>query len=178
MKSCVVFESMYGNTHEIAEAVASGLRVAGEVTIGSVNEIPAAAVSDADLVVVGGPTHAHGMSRAASRVAAVETAAKDDAIEAEPHAEGPGLRDWFRDVPEASGRFGAAFDTRIDKPAVFTGSAAKGIAKHLRRHHYKQLTAPKSFFVDGAEGPLKEGEVERARTWAEELAQRYEREQG
>jgi len=172
MKTVVVYESMYGNTHLAAEAIADGLRSLGDVAIGSVSEIEPQSVADADLVVVGGPTHVHGMSRASSRKAAAEAAGQDEDIDLEPDAAGPGLRDWFRDAPKAPGVWGAAFDTRIHKSAFLTGSAAKGIAKQLRAHRVESLAEPESFFVEGSEGPLETGEADRARAWGTGLADR------
>ena len=69
MKAVVVFESMYGNTRAIAESVAKGIRAAGdaEVTVASVSEADSELIREADLLVVGGPTHAHGMSHPATR---------------------------------------------------------------------------------------------------------------
>ncbi len=57
---------MYGNTHEVAEAIAAGLKSLGEITAGSIVETGLVAAAGAGLLVVGGPTHTHGMSRAAS----------------------------------------------------------------------------------------------------------------
>lgn len=173
MTIAVVYESMYGNTHEIAAAIAAGLE-----TVGPVELMPLAAAvprvhGDGDLLVVGGPTHIHGMSRAASRDSAVEVAEKDDEIELDTDAPGPGLREWLADLPKGDGAFAAAFDTRIDKPQIITGSAARGIAKQLRHHHYASLSEPASFLVEDSEGPLKDGEVERARQWGAELGRRW-----
>jgi hypothetical protein len=173
MRALVVYESMYGNTHEIAEAIAEGLAPLGEVQVGSVAEIPPESVADGDALVVGGPTHVHGMSRGSSRKAAVEAAEDDDDLVLEPDAGGPGLRDWFASLPKSSSEaVAAAFDTRIDKPAMLTGSAAKGIAKQLRRHGYTALADPESFFVEGSNGPLQTGEADRAREWGRALADR------
>jgi len=49
-----------------------------------------------------------------------------------------------------------------------TGSAARGIAKRLRHHGY-EVEWTESFFVDDAEGPLADGELERAREWGATL---------
>jgi hypothetical protein len=174
MKVCVVYESMYGNTHRIAEAIAEGLQALGEVEVGSVAEISPQWGAQADLIVVGGPTHMHGMSRAGSRRTAADTAAADDAIDLEPDAAGAGVRDWLAELPKRSGVFAAAFDTRIDKPMFLTGSAAKRIEKELRRHHLHTLAEPASFAVEGSEGPLKEGEIDRARAWGHDLVERYQ----
>ena len=170
MRAHVVYESMYGNTHRIAEAIASGLGDLGEVAIGPITQATPDVVGDVDLRVVGGPTHMHGMSKAASRRAAIETAEKSDTIEADPDATVEGLRAWFKTLPEVKGRAAAAFDTRVDGPPFLTGSAAKGITKLLRRHHYEVIGEPESFLVEDSEGPLKEGELERARRWGADLA--------
>jgi Uncharacterized flavoproteins len=74
MKIVVAYESMFGNTKTIGEAVAEGLREAGEVKAGTVDELSPEEVRDAELIVAGGPTHAHGM---ASRDAH-QTLAKDE----------------------------------------------------------------------------------------------------
>ena len=68
MNAIVVYESIYGNTRAVAEAIAEGLGGAPAV---SPAELPADA-AQADLLVVGGPTHIHGMATARSRRAAVE----------------------------------------------------------------------------------------------------------
>ena len=64
----------------------------------------------------------------------------------------------------------AAFDTRIDKPPALTGVAARGIAKRLGRRGWKLVAEPESFFVEDSEGPLADGELERAREWGKALA--------
>ncbi len=173
MKTVVVYESMYGNTHEIASAIAAGLESTGVVELLPVASAPSDGVPEVDLLVVGGPTHVHGMSRPASRAAAVETAEKDAAVDLDADAPGPGLREWIAGLPKVEGVLAAAFDTRIDKALFITGSAARSIAKHLRHHHFELLTEPASFLVEDSDGPLKAGEVERARAWGAELARRW-----
>ena len=175
MRSLVVYESMYGNTHAVADEIASGLESAGDVEVVTPDRATAAAVSQCDLIVVGGPTHVHGMTSARSRQAAVETAEKDPEIDLDEEASGEGLRDWLNRLP-SSGGVAAAFDTRIDKPAFVTGSAAKGIAKRLRRHGYRSVVDPESFFVADTGGPLLDGEAERAREWGRALAARVSQE--
>ena len=170
MNAHVVYESMYGNTHRIAEAIASGLENLGEVSVGPITQATPDTIAPVDLLVVGGPTHMHGMSNPASRRAAMETAEKSEAVEADPDAGLDGLRAWFKALPKSSGGFGAAFDTRIDGPSIVTGSAARGIHKLLRRHRFEPLGEPASFLVEDSEGPLKEGELERARRWGADLA--------
>lgn len=166
MNAMVVFESMYGNTRAIAEAVAEGL---GGATCAPAHEAGDAA-ADTDLLVVGGPTHIHGMAGTRSRQGAVEAAKKDGAqLEAGATAE-PDLRTWLNRLPRADNTCAAAFDTRIGKPSWLVGSASRGIAKRLRRHGYDVIDDA-SFIVRDAEGPLAEGELARARHWGEQLAQ-------
>ena len=169
MRAVVVYESVFGNTHEVAEAVAEGLGEAADVAVHSVDGATAEALAGAELVVVGGPTHVHGMTSSQSRKSGIETAQKkgEDVDEA---ATGPGLRSWFHELPKVSGVSGAAFDTRMSGPKIFTGSAAKGIARRLRHHGYDLVADPESFLVKEAEGPLSPGERERARDWGASLA--------
>ena len=79
MRAIVVYESMYGNTHRIAEAVAEGLSTAAETEVVSVHDASKDRLDTADLVVVGGPTHTHGMSHDSTRQAAIEAAEEPDA---------------------------------------------------------------------------------------------------
>ncbi len=67
MRAVVVYESMYGNTHHVAEAIGSGLAEGFDVAVVPVAEAGQEMIDDADLVIVGGPTHAHGMSRESTR---------------------------------------------------------------------------------------------------------------
>lgn len=169
MKAVVIYESMYGNTHQVADHIADGLRDAAEVVVVPVDDADGRLVGDADLVVVGGPTHAHGMSRAGTRRAAMDAARKaDGALPVDPHAGGTGLRDWFESLGRVPKR-AAAFDTRIDAPAALTGRASKGIARELRQHGCTLISDPESFLVT-KDNHLEADEGARARTWGVRLA--------
>jgi flavodoxin-like protein len=128
MKIVVVYESMYGNTKAVGEAIAAGLREGREVRIGTVDEIAPEEARDAALIVAGGPTHAHGMARPDAHEAVVKMDRH--------HKYGPvlpgsdSLRGWLDRLPPGAAT-AAAFDTRFDKPAWMTGSAAKKIAVRL-----------------------------------------------
>ena len=105
MRAVVVYESMYGNTDQIAHAIGAGLASAGEVSVVAVEGATPAVLDGADLIVVGGPTHAHAMTRESTRKAAVDAAQKPDSeLELDPDAEGPGLRDWFDELGPLSAR--------------------------------------------------------------------------
>jgi hypothetical protein len=168
MRSLVVYESMYGNTHHVAEAVADGLREFGDVAVVPVNRATPDMLEHVDLLVVGGPTHVHGMSRPATRESAVEVTEKDDTdLELDPDAGGEGVREWLGSL-DRTGLKAAAFDTRVDVAAVLTGRASKGIARHLRHHGFDVILSPESFLVT-KDTHLKPGEDSRARRWGEEL---------
>jgi flavodoxin len=176
--SLVVYESMYGNTHLVTDAIADGLRQAdADVVVVPVDDatedVIAGATEDviagADLVVVGGPTHAHGMSRTSTREAAVVAARKPESpLEIDADAEGPGLRDWFDSLDRLTTP-AAAFDTRFKAPAALTGRASKGIAKRLRRHGCSLIAEPESFLVT-KQDHLVDDEETRAREWGTRLA--------
>ncbi len=162
MRSVVVCESWFGNTQRVAQAVADELARHGEAAVVSVGD-EIEDVEEVDLLVVGAPTHVHGMSSSMSRKSAIEQSGRRGV---EP---GPGARGWFESLPDDLHGKAAAFDTRIEKSAMLTGSAAKGIAKRLRQHGLDVVAEPESFFVLDTGGPLKEGELERAAYWAEDL---------
>ncbi len=169
MKALVIYESMFGNTRKVAEAVAGGLAPFGEVSLVPVADAGHTLLSTADLVVVGGPTHVHGMSRPKSRAAAVATAGKTGSdLVLEPGAEGPGVREWLADLPRTTA-WAAAFDTRMTMAPFLTGRASRRIHRRLRAHGFSMAARPKSFLVNG-DNTLMPGEEERARAWAEELA--------
>ena len=163
MKSVVVYESVYGNTAAIAEAIASGLRAHADVDLRAVGDEPVVA----DLLVVGAPTHAHGLPTKMSRkeiAAAVEEAeGKGTPLDYNPTS---GMRAFLDGLPKVeAGRAAACFDTRFDMARLLTGSAAKTMARKLRHLGYEIVVEPESFFVDDTEGPLEEGELERAQLW-------------
>ena len=160
MGALVVYESMFGNTKEIACAIAEG--IGGHTRITPIDLLMDDALSDVDLLVVGGPTHALGMSRLETRRGAEEQGAIAALVAV-------GVRERIPALGKQIMRRAAAFDTRINKPRILTGAASKGIARMLRRLGYKVVTRPESFLVDGTKGPLVAGELERARAWGETL---------
>ena len=164
MRALVVYESMYGNTCEIASNIADGLRAYYEVTLVPAAEATAELVARADLLVAGAPTHMHGLSNVVTRRMAARAAAKDGSgLRIDPDAEGPGLPEWLKDLGRRDG-LAAAFDTRIKGVPVITGRASRPIARLLRRHGYRLIAAPESFLVSW-ETTLLDGEAARARRW-------------
>jgi hypothetical protein len=171
MRAVVVYESMYGNTHLVADAIGTGLEAAFEVWVVPVSQADPAVLDGAGLVVVGGPTHVHGMSREATRKAAAEAADKPASpLSLEPDAAGQGLREWFASLGHYPLK-AAAFDTRMHAPAALTGRASKGVARLLRAHGFEVIAEPESFLVT-KQDRLEPHETSRAREWGTKLAAR------
>ncbi len=164
MSTLVVYESMWGNTKTVAEAVAAG--IGGDVRAVDVSEAPVPVPDDVDLLVVGGPTHAFSLTRPSTRRDAMAKGAP------EGHTE-RGVREWLAQLEASDHLEVATFDTRVGSVRHLPGSAAKAAGKEVRRHHLGRLVATTSFYVDDMAGPLLAGEVERARTWGRELADRH-----
>jgi len=169
MRALVVYESMFGNTQAVALAVSEGIAMRMPVDIIEVGDAPAVLPPDVALLVVGGPTHAHGMTSPKSRADAAQRAG-DRLV-----SRGLGVREWLDTLrPVAQPIAAAAFDTRIKGPELLWGSAAKSVTKRLRGIGFQLVQPPRSFIVAGPTGPLfdrlVDGEPERARTWGEAVA--------
>ncbi|MEU4157398.1 flavodoxin domain-containing protein [Actinoplanes sp. NPDC026670] len=160
MKALVVYESMFGNTAEIAAAVARGLSDSFDVTLTDVHDVPPAA--GVDLLVLGAPTHAFGMSRPSTRADATNKG------EVRPGAEKVGIREFLDRSPQLTGLAAVAFDTKVNRP--MTGSAARKALRRLRALGCRTVAPAESFHVTGMTGPLVTGEADRARDWARNLA--------
>lgn len=164
MRAVVVVESMFGNTRQVAEAIAEGLRPAVDTEVVDIGAAPEAIDPDVGLVVVGGPTHAFGMSRPASRAQALQEAGTSGGL---PDV---GMREWLEHLgPVGAGVVTATFDTRMK--SRWAGSAAASASKLLRRRGVQTLAPSHSFVVTDKSGPLAPGELDRARAWGVELAQ-------
>ena len=166
MRALIVYESMFGNNRVVAEAIAAGMAPHATAEVVEVGAAPAAVPPDVDLLVVGGPNHAFGMSRTSTRQQAAQEA------EGPLVSSGIGLREWLEALPHASRAIPfAAFDSRVDKGVIRTVDRTAGmIAKRLKKRGFRRLTEVGSFYVEDMKGPLVEGEADRARAWGEELA--------
>lgn len=150
MNVVVIVESCFGNTHHVAEAIADGLRQAGgEVSLQLASE--ASAEVRADLVVVAAPTHNLGLPSPSSRAQAAQRGGEVPAS---------GVREWL-DASAGSGARLVAVDTVV--AGAFSGSAAKAAQKLARRRGWRAERGP-SFVVTSTQGPLRDGELDRART--------------
>jgi NAD(P)H-dependent FMN reductase len=147
MNALVLYESRFGNTERVAEAIALALQECVPTRLMTVDEVTdcAEALRGVDLLVVGGPTHAHGISEHLHEALDCLGERALDGIKV------------------------AAFDTRLPGPRVVTGSAALRLGRLLRRRGAWLVVPPANFIVGGREGPLEPGEVEHARSWAFEV---------
>ena len=144
MRTLIVYDSVYGNTEIIAKAI--GDAVTGEVIVLRVGDVDSSKLETFDLLIVGSPTHG-----------GRPTEAIRDFLEQAP-------------LPAFKGANVAAFDTRMKpKLARILGFAAGRIAGSLKKKGAALIGSPEGFFVEGAEGPLTEGEVERAAAWARQI---------
>jgi hypothetical protein len=169
----IVYESLYGNTKQIAEAVATGIRRVDPTA--AVELLPVSRAADTvpdgvDLLVVGGPTHAWSLSRPRTREGARTAAARrEPPLPVEPDApQEVGIREWLERL-SATAIATAAFDTRRAGPSWLTGHASSGIARRLRKRNRAAPIARHSFLVDKKEH-LVAGEIHRAQAWGWSLA--------
>jgi len=170
MRALVVYESLYGNTQRVALAIAEGLRQHVETDAIEVGIAPRMLPPELELLVVGGPTHAHGMSTPSTRDHAAER------VDRPAISSGDGVREWLATAEPARAIAVAAFDTRIKGPTIVTGSAAKGIAKALEGRGLRPSLGTASFVLDGVTGEpydrMPGSELDRARAWGRALAER------
>ena len=163
MRALVVFESMFGNTADVARAIADCLATGLDVRLVNVAEAPVEVPADIDLLVVGGPTHAFGMSRLSTRKSAEDQAGTTITPVT------TGMREWLDAMAVSPATVGAAFDTRVHVRWL-PGSAARKAQTRMRRHGVTPLAPASTFWVEGTPGPLADGERERAVRWGEHLA--------
>lgn len=168
MQVVVIYESMFGCTRSIAEAIAKGLSPDTDCLVVRSDRTTPEELRRADLVVVGAPTHAHGLPRPTSRLGAPDYVRKSDGrLQLEHGADvARGVREFLAGLSDLRTPV-AAFDTRSNGPAVLTGRASKSIARSLRRHGASLITPPQSFLTSKNE--LLPGERERAVTWGRRL---------
>lgn len=156
MKAVIIYDSVFGNTEKVAQSVGQALGASAEVSVLPVSEATPERLRGADLLIAGAPTRQFRPS--------------------------DGMRQWLASLPAGAlqGMKTAAFDTRMSvKDAnvwVLTvmvkifGYAAEPMAKKLKAKGGQPTGTPAGFLVKGTEGPLFDGELERAAAWAQGLA--------
>ena len=155
MKTLIVFDSFFGNTETIAQSIAEGVKQQSEVELLRVTHASYEKVKEVDLIIIGSPTRAFKAS--------------------------PDIDKFFKKLPKNSlvNIATAAFDTRISPEDVDNrfvskmvdtfGYAASAIAKKLKKKGGSLIVPPEGFIVNNTEGPNKDGEVDRAKSWGENL---------
>lgn len=155
MKVIILYDSFYGNTEKIARAIGKAFTDDHESGVFHINAYNQELYENADLIILGSPTRKFRAS--------------------------PGMMKFIRRSPRKSmyGKKFATFDTRISVDDLNSGFlrrlielfgyAAEPLTKKMKRKGGYMLTEPEGFFVNDTEGPLKEGEEERAFQWAEKI---------
>ena len=167
MRVVIGYESMYGNTRKVADAIATAFAANDAVSVVPVSAL-AADAADADLLIVGVPTHAHGLPRPSSRRAAVDSASKNRTLHLDDSATDTGVREWLEELPSPVSACVATYDTRFRLAAWLVGHPACAVARQLARRGGKVVTRPTSFFVDKSQR-LRPGELERAPGWGAQV---------
>ena len=162
MRAVVVYESLWGNTSAIAHAIAEGL--GPEACALSTAEATAEAMMDVGLIVAGAPVLGFKLPTEKTREGARTNPGRKPPRPAD--LSHPAMRSWLAALPAGQGR-SAAFDTQVRGPF---GKAVPTIAEGLEAAGYARLADPIGFIVTGRFGPLRAGELERARRWGGELA--------
>jgi hypothetical protein len=160
MNVIVVYESVWGNTAAVARSIAEGFGPEAEAY--ATDEVPKDIAVNADLIVAGSPVFAFGLPTEGMRenILRSETDASSP-----PDLSHPSLRSWLETLPPGKGR-SAAFETRIWwSPRGATGT----IEKMLSRLGYRRIARAEKFVVRDKYGPLREGELGRARAWGRAL---------
>jgi flavodoxin len=157
MKILIVYDSQYGNTEKIARAIFEALSSVAEGECLRVGEVKPEHLAGTHLLVAGSPTQRFRPTEATNS--------------------------FLKGIPKngLKGVKVAAFDTRITEQEIretakvldfmvkFFGYAAKPIADKLVEKGGRLIFPPEGFYVSGTEGPLKDGELERAAEWGKKL---------
>ena len=167
MKAVVVYESLWGDTAAVAAAVAEGIGAQARAL--STAEATGESLAGVELIVAGAPVLGFKLP---SEMMRASIRANPGKAPAPPDLSHPSMRAWLAELAGGHGR-AAAFETRVPGP---WGSAAPAIAKGLAKAGYDPLGKPRSFVVTGKFGPLREGELEKARLWGAELARSLQKE--
>jgi flavodoxin I len=159
MKALIVYDSVYGNTEKIALAIYEALGKGEEIAIFRVGEVKPEQFVGLDLLLIGSPTQ---------RFRSM-----------------PAISSLLNGIPSNAlkGVKVTAFDTRMTQKEINetpvlaffvklsgrSAYAAKSMGDMLKKKGGELITSPEGFYVDGMEGPLVQGELERAAKWAEKI---------
>lgn len=161
MKAIVVYESLWGNTAAVARAIAEG--IGAEARALSTAEAVGPAVADAELIVAGAPLLGFTLPTDGMRKSIAD--GNQGKMPAPPNLSAPSMRSWLEALPKGHGR-AAAFETRL---RLSPGGATAAIEQGMARAGYVPVVKAGRFIVNGKYGPLRDGELERAKRWGAEL---------
>jgi len=156
MRAFVIYDSQYGNTEKVAQEIGKALQAQAEVIVCRVGEVTTGQLAGIGLLAVGSPTQRFNPT--------------------------PVVTEFLSSIPPngLKGIKVAAFDTRLTWEVIqktpplpfferIFGYAASRIGKALKKKGGSLVVEPEGFFVEGTEGPLSVGELERAAAWALKL---------
>jgi flavodoxin I len=158
MAVLVIYDSFFGNTEKIAQAISNALDEKTDIEIKRVGDVKPDRLQGLKLLIIGSPTRAFRPS--------------------------PAVSTFLKSIPNNSlqGVKAAVFDTRIStediksRPLCFMvrlfGYAAKPMAEKLRKKGAEIIVPPEGFLVEDTEGPIKEGELQRAAAWAKQIEEK------
>lgn len=165
MHAIVVYESHWGNTAAVARAIAEG--IGPDARALTTSEATPEVVAEAELVVAGAPVMAFGLPSETM----LENVAKDPKAPESPDLSHPSMRSWLEHLPPDHGRMtirhAASFETKL---WWSPGGATGAIDSRLRKAGFRTIARAAKFVVSGAYGPLRPGELEKARAWGATLA--------
>jgi hypothetical protein len=169
MRALVVYESMFGDGRLIAQSIADGLATQGvDAEAVEVGAAPTTIDDDLDLLIVGGPNHGFGLSRPETRA------------EARQRSGGTvisnriGIREWLTELsPNRGVARCVAWDTRLGYAGFHSelDTASQTIEQALQRAGFASAAKARHFLVMDVQGPLVDGEPDRARAWGRQLAE-------
>ncbi|MDX9800292.1 MAG: flavodoxin family protein [Spirochaetia bacterium] len=157
MKVLIIYDSVFDNTEQIAQAISKALDSPNDIKIIRISDVKQEILKGLDILIIGSPTRAFKPTKA--------------------------ITDFLKRIPKNSlkGVKVATFDTRFTmvkiKSSFFMlpllvnifGYASNSIAERLKKKGGDIVASPVGFFVDDVEGPLKEGEIERAANWVKKI---------
>ena len=147
MNTIVVYYSKFGHTRKVAESISRVFTANGKLHLVEAMELEGHDYGDVDLVIMGSPTHKMNLPE--------------------------DLKTILKQLPRKlmKGKFFAVFDTSYEMSKFLSQfTASKKLKRKLRKMGGRLVVKPETFIVEGREGPLREGELERAAAWAVEIA--------
>ena len=153
MKALIVYDSVYGHTEKIAQAIGKGLTNKYEYSVVKGNNVGKNQLEELNLLIIGTPTHGGRWTEA--------------------------IRDFLKEISgmKLEGVKVAVFDTRTESTGIIGGierifgRVAPRLAEEMKKHERNVIIEPEGFVVKGRKGPLKEGELQRAENWGNQIAE-------